>query len=36
MKDEKEDMDKMKKEIEELRTDLHETNLLNAKLSLHK
>jgi hypothetical protein len=32
MKDEKEDMDEMKKEIEELRTDLHETNLLNAKL----
>ena len=32
MKDEKEDMDKMKKEIEELRSDLHETNLLNAKL----
>ena len=32
MKDEKEDMDKMKKEIKELRSDLHETNLLNAKL----
>ena len=32
MKDEKEDMDEMKKEIEELRSDLHETNLLNAKL----
>jgi hypothetical protein len=32
MKDEKEDMDEMKKEIEELRTNLHETNLLNAKL----
>jgi len=27
-----EDMDEMKKEIEELRNDLHETNLLNAKL----
>jgi len=27
-----EEMDEMKKEIEELRTDLHETNLLNAKL----
>jgi hypothetical protein len=32
MKDEKEDMDEMKKEIEELRSNLHETNLLNAKL----
>ena len=32
MKDEKEDMDKIKKEIKELRSDLHETNLLNAKL----
>ena len=32
MKDEKEDMDKMKEEIKELRSDLHETNLLNAKL----
>ena len=32
MKDEKEDMDKMKKEIKELRSDLHETNLLNTKL----
>ncbi len=32
MKDEKEDIDEMKKEIEELRSDLHETNLLNAKL----
>ena len=32
MEDEKEDMDDMKKEIEELRSDLHETNLLNAKL----
>jgi hypothetical protein len=29
---EAEDMDEMKKEIEELRSDLHETNLLNAKL----
>ena len=29
---ETEDMDEMKKEIEELRSDLHETNLLNAKL----
>jgi len=27
-----EEMDEMKKEIEELRSDLHETNLLNAKL----
>ena len=27
-----EDMDEMKKEIEEMRSDLHETNLLNAKL----
>ena len=32
MKDEKEDLDEMKKEIEELRSDLQETNLLNAKL----
>jgi len=32
MKDEEEDMKKMKEEIEELRSDLHETNLLNAKL----
>jgi hypothetical protein len=29
---EAEEMDEMKKEIEELRSDLHETNLLNAKL----
>ena len=29
---EKEEMDEMKKEIEEMRNDLHETNLLNAKL----
>ncbi len=29
---EAEEMDEMKKEIEELRADLHETNLLNAKL----
>jgi len=29
---ETEEMDEMKKEIEELRSDLHETNLLNAKL----
>ncbi len=30
--EEGEEMDEMKKEIEELRSDLHETNLLNAKL----